>query len=74
MHTEREKFSSQADPLLLGQIRDIAHSEGRQLQFILEEAMRDYIAKKKATPRPEVLQALEDSTRQFDYLYKKLAE
>ena len=39
----REKFSSQASPEVLAELRKVAVAQGRQLQAVLEEAMREYI-------------------------------
>lgn len=39
--TTREKFSSQASPEVLAALRQIAESEGRQFQVVLDEALRD---------------------------------
>ena len=56
MSTEREKFSSQADPELLAALREIARKEGRQFQVILEDAMREYIASRnQQKPRTSVM-------------------
>jgi predicted transcriptional regulator len=41
--TFREKFSSQAAPEVLAALRQIAESQGRQFQAVLDEALRDYI-------------------------------
>ena len=56
MVARREKFSSQASPELLQGMREIARSDGRQFQAVLEDAMRDYIANKtQENVRPEVM-------------------
>ena len=39
----REKFSSQAAPDVLAALRQIAESQGRQFQAVLDDALRDYI-------------------------------
>ena len=39
MATERIKFSSQLDPKVLNKAKQLAKSEGRQLQSIIEEAL-----------------------------------
>ncbi|MBT4879605.1 MAG: hypothetical protein HOI80_05565 [Alphaproteobacteria bacterium] len=74
METRKEKFASQADPTLLATVRQLAKEEGRQLQGLLDEALRDYIAKREGkNPRKDVLKALAESVSEFDSLYKKLA-
>ena len=65
MSTQKVKFSSQASPQTLAEMRElrawlagnvIARSEGRQFQAVLQEAMEEYIANRsRATPRPEVM-------------------
>ncbi len=75
MGSVREKFSSQADAKLLAAMRKIARGEGRQLQALLAEAMRDYVVKKQSgKARPQVRKAFADSLRDFDALYKELAK
>lgn len=69
------KFSSQADPAVLESLKDIAKLEGRQFQHVLDEAMKDYIKKKKADkPRKNVMKAFEESMKEFEYLYEQLAK
>ena len=75
MGSVREKFSSQADAQLLAKMRKIARSEGRQLQALLDEAMRDYVDKKQSgRARAHVRKAFSESLRDFDALYRDLAK
>jgi hypothetical protein len=75
VRTSKEKFATQADPAVLSAIRKIAADEGRQLQAVLDDAMRDYIEKKRtAKPRAHVLSALQESISEFDTLYHKLSQ
>lgn len=70
----REKFASQADPELLAAMRAVAADEGRQLQAVLEDAMREYLERRQGGgPRPEVTEALAASIAEFDSLYERLA-
>ena len=56
MATTREKFSSQASPELLEALRGVARDEGRQLQAVLEDAMREYLdGRARGKVRPEVM-------------------
>ena len=56
MAASREKFSSQASPDLLAEMRKIARDEGRHLQDMLEDAMRQYLdSKAQQNVRPEVM-------------------
>jgi predicted transcriptional regulator len=69
------KFSSQADPEVLDALQAIADQEGRQLQSVLGEAMREYLARKQSKlPRRNVLEAFEQSLRERDELYRSLAK
>lgn len=71
----REKFTSQAVPEVLAELRQIAESQGRQFQAILEEAMRDYIDRQqKEKPLCQVMTASTSSPEEFDDLYRELAK
>jgi hypothetical protein len=73
--TVREKFSSQASPEVLSALRQIAETEGRQFQAVLDEALREYIERKaKDRPRRHVLEAFSESLAEFDSLYRELAK
>jgi predicted transcriptional regulator len=68
------KFSSQADPEILEALQAIADREGRQLQSVLGEAMREYLARKQGqAPRRNVLEAFQQSLKERDELYRSLA-
>jgi hypothetical protein len=70
----REKFSSQAAPEVLAALRQIAESEGRQFQSVLDEALREYIDRRQSRhPRRHVLGAFASSLDEFDPLYRELA-
>jgi hypothetical protein len=69
------KFSSQAEPELLDELQEIAAREGRQLQAVLGDAMREYLAhKRKKAPRRNVLEAFQASLEERDELYRSLAK
>ncbi len=71
----REKFASQADPDVLAGMRELAASEGRQLQAVMEDAMREYLDRRSGDrPRPQVMEALVQSIAEFDTLYARLAK
>ncbi|MDO8290852.1 MAG: hypothetical protein Q7T44_16680 [Parvibaculum sp.] len=73
--TAREKFATQADPELLAQMRELAKSEGRQLQSLVEDAFRAYLAAKQtARPRDNVMAHFRDSVKRNGELYKRLAK
>ena len=70
-----QKFATQADPEVLKEVRAIAAREGKQLQGVVDEALRDLIEKRKnGAPRPAVLTALGESLAEYDVLYKVLAK
>lgn len=69
------KFASQADAAVLAELRAVAEREGRQLQAVLDEALRDYLEKKRSgRARPKVLEALRDSMAEHGPLYRELAK
>jgi predicted transcriptional regulator len=71
----REKFSSQASPEVLSAFRQLAESEGRQFQALLDEAMRDYLDRKsQRQSRRHVLEAFSQSRKEFEPLYRELAK
>ncbi|MBS3025473.1 hypothetical protein [Acidiphilium multivorum] len=71
----REKFATQVKSEILTSIRNIARSEGRQLQAVVDEALADLIEKRKQNkPRANVMAAYQASHEKFGTLYKKLAE
>ena len=56
MTVAREKFSSRTRPELLSKMREIARSDGRHFQAVLEDAMRSYIeSRERPNVRPEMM-------------------
>jgi hypothetical protein len=83
IHQDRElpmanalsKFATQADPRVLAEVRAIAAKEGKQLQNVIDEALRDFIEKRKrGKPRPEILTTFGESIAEYDVLYRELAK
>ncbi len=71
----REKFATQVNSEILTTIRNLAQSEGRQLQALVDEALADLIEKRKQNrPRANVMAVYQASHEKFGPLYKKLAE
>jgi len=65
----REKFSSQAAPDVLAALRQLAESQGRQFQAVLEEALREYIDRQQnERPRRHALASFASSVDEFDSL------
>lgn len=73
----REKFATQVDAELLESVRKLARQEGRQIQSIVEEALREHLAARDGGAlrgRERVMEAYLKSTERYEGLYKKLAE
>lgn len=71
---QRTKFSSQAKPELLASLREIARSEGRHFQAVLDDAMASYMeARAQQRVRPEVMAHYRTSLERNRLLYKLLA-
>jgi len=59
---------------VLESLRRMSADEGRHLQTILDEALREYIENKQTgAPRKRVLSALQASMAEYDSLYEALA-
>ena len=71
----REKFATQVNSEILSDLRNLAQSEGRQIQALVDEALADLLEKRRqARPRAHVMAAYQASHEKFAPLYKKLAE
>ncbi len=71
----REKFSSQAAPEVLAALRELAASQGRQFQAVLDDALRDYLDRhQRERPRRHVMASFASSLEEFDSLYRELAK
>ncbi len=71
----REKFATQVNSEILSALRNLAKSEGRQLQALVDEALADLLEKRRSgRPRAHVMAAYQASHDKFGPLYKKLAE
>ena len=70
----REKFATQVESNLLREMRNIARSEGRQLQSLVNEAFADYLERRhQQRARPHVMAAYESSVRRYGEVFEKLA-
>lgn len=73
--SHKVKFATQVDPEILSTLREMASNEGRLLQSLIDEALREYIERKQGTtPRKHVMQAFQASVEQFGTLYQELAK
>ena len=71
---KKVKFATQLAPDVLETLRRISADEGRHLQAILDEALREYFESRQAgKPRKHVLNALQASMAEHDSLYEALA-
>ena len=71
----KTKFSSQADADLLAEVRAIAEDEGRHFQAVLQEALTEWVERKKGSaPRPEVVAHLRATISRNRDLYQHLAK
>jgi hypothetical protein len=75
MPARLEIFVTKADPGVLDEVRKIAAREGKRLQGVIDEALRDFIEKRKrGKPRPEMFIALGESIHEHEALYRELAK
>ncbi len=73
--SSREKFATQVNSEILATVRDLAQSEGRQIQALVDEALADLIEKRRqGRPRSSVMAAYMSSHEPFATLYQKLAK
>jgi len=71
----RQKFATQVETSLLEQIKELAQQEGRQIQFLVEEAIRDLLEKRKQVKlREQVMHKYEESVAEYRSLYDKLSQ
>jgi hypothetical protein len=71
----KEKFATQVTSEILAELRAIAHTEGRQLQALVDEALADLIEKRKNTrPRAHVMSAYNASHEKYAEFYQRLAK
>lgn len=72
---KREKFATQVDAAIIAELKSLAQAEGRQIQSVVEEALKSYLdAKSGAKPRSHVMKAYMRSHGKYAPLYKKLAQ
>ena len=70
-----DKLSFNVPPELLGALNQLAASQGRPLQAILDDALREYLERQqRQQPREHVMSAFASSLDEFDTLYKDLAK
>ena len=73
--TALAKFSTQLDPALIAGLKAAARSDGRHLQAVLDEAVREYLDRRRTdAPRRHVMLALAQSLAEFDRVYRELSK
>ena len=69
------KFATQMSEDVLTLLRETAKQEGRQIQSILDGALREYFeARQQNKARRHVVSALQASMAEFDSLYDELSK
>ncbi len=75
MSEVREKFATQVNPTLLAEVINLAKTERRQIEALVDEALTDLLEKhKKTQPRSHVMAAYQESHNRYAGLYEKLAK
>lgn len=75
MPEPREKFATQVDAAVLAKVRELAKSEGRQIQALVDEALADLLEKHRTSrPRSHVMATYQASHSRYADLYDKLAK
>ncbi len=73
--SKKIKFATQANEEVLACLRQMAAEEGRHIQSLLDEALREYIDRKQGlAPKADVLEALGASMAEYDKLYEALSK
>lgn len=71
----REKFATQVDSALLADLRNLARSEGRQLQSLMEEAIGNLLEQRRSgNISADILRAYQSTVERFAPVYEKLAK
>jgi len=71
----RKTITIQVNVNLLAALRELAQSEGRELQALVDEALVDLIKKRKpGGARIHVMAAYQASHKEYAGLYRNLAE
>ncbi|WP_395711610.1 hypothetical protein [Reyranella sp.] len=74
MASDLEELATRVDAKTLAALRRLAEKEGRQLEALVDEALRDLLEKRElGRPRDHVMEAYQRSHARYGELYKKLA-
>jgi predicted transcriptional regulator len=71
----RENFSAPVDAEVLAALRQVARSQGRPVEALMEEALRQYVERQQGGGlRRRVMEAFASSIDEYDPLYRELAK
>ncbi len=74
MTIQRERLSNRVDAELVAALRELARSDGRRFNAVLEDAIRDYVAAHmEQKPRPSVMAHFKASVEKNHRLGELLA-
>ena len=74
-HSNLKKFSSQASSDVLAALRELAATQGRQFDDVLNEALQDYVSQQiKTHTLQNINSSFASSLEEFDSLYRDLAK
>ena len=75
MSAVKQRLNVQSSAEILAEVSALAHSEGRPLQVLIDEALQDLLEKRtNHRPRAHVLAAYGASHASYAELYQKLAQ
>lgn len=75
MSQTKVKFSTQVECELLKTLKNMANKEGRRIQSLIDEALRDLLEKRnQEKPRTHVMERYQNSHKKYATLYERLAK
>ena len=75
MSAVRQRLNGQTSVEILAEVSALARSEGRPLQVLIDEALKDLLEKRQnSRPRAHVIDAFSASHATYAELYRKLAQ
>ena len=75
MEQRRVKFATQVDSALLDELRVVAKKEGRQIQYLVEEAIEALLDKKNGSrPSRDVMELADKFAQDYAETLKYLAQ
>ena len=75
MSAVKQRLNDQTSAEILAEVSALAHSEGRELQALIDEALKDLLEKRNnRRPRAHVMDAYNAGHASYAELYQKLAQ